>query len=119
MRLLANENFPRVAILALRELGHDVFWVAEGCPSVRDQLVLDLAVQESRVLLTLDKDFGELAFRQGLPATCGIVLFRMTPVPSLVAESARLVFAENADFVGKFVVVEHGRIRERRLPERK
>jgi predicted nuclease of predicted toxin-antitoxin system len=116
MRVLANENLPRIAVEALRSLGHDVLWIAEDCPSVRDEHVLDLAVRESRVLLTHDKDFGELAFRQGLPATSGVVLLRVAPIPSLVAELARKAFSERADFRGKFVVVEEGRIRERPLP---
>jgi predicted nuclease of predicted toxin-antitoxin system len=94
MRLLANENFPSVAVEVLRSLGHDVLWVAENCPSVRDEYVLDLAVRESRVLLTQDKDFGELAFRRGLPATSGIVLLRLLPIPSLVAEFARKALGE-------------------------
>lgn len=81
MRLLANENLPRVAVDMLRLLGHDVLWIAEECPSVRDEYVLDLAVRESRVLLTQDKDFGELAFRRGLPATSG------GRAPSLGADS--------------------------------
>jgi predicted nuclease of predicted toxin-antitoxin system len=116
MRLLANENFPRVAVEALRALGHDVPWVAEDCPSARDESVLELAVRGSRVLLTQDKDFGELAFRQGLPSRCGIVLFRIVPIPGRVAEIARKVLGQGADFSGKFVVVEEGRIRERTLP---
>ena len=116
MRLLADENFPRLAIEMLRSLGHDVLWVAETCPSAKDEHVLDLAVRESRVLLTQDKDFGELAFRRGLPATSGVVLLRVTPVPSLVTELARKAFSAHTDFRGKFVVVEEGRIRERTLP---
>ncbi|MBI2392261.1 MAG: DUF5615 family PIN-like protein [Deltaproteobacteria bacterium] len=60
MRLLANENFPRQAVEALRAAGHDVAWVVEGTPSVEDRSVLQQAVAEERVLVTLDKDFGEL-----------------------------------------------------------
>jgi predicted nuclease of predicted toxin-antitoxin system len=116
MRLLANENFPRAAVEVLRAQGHDVLWIVENCPSVEDEYVLDLAVRESRVLLTQDKDFGELAFRRGLPATSGIVLFRVAPVPDSVAELAGKAFRDNVDFRGKFVVVEDGRVRERPLP---
>jgi predicted nuclease of predicted toxin-antitoxin system len=116
MRVLANENLPRIAVEALRSLGHDVLWIAEDCPSVRDEHVLDLAVRESRTLLTHDKDFGELAFRQGLPATSGVVLLPVAPIPSLVAELASRAFSERADFRGKFVLVEEARIRERPLP---
>lgn len=116
MRLLANENFPRVAVEFLRGLGHDVVWVAEHFPSTRDESVLECAAQESRILLTQDKDFGELAFRRGLPAHCGIVLFRLPPIPTLVAEFAQRVFDGSSDFAGKFIVVEEKRVRERPLP---
>jgi predicted nuclease of predicted toxin-antitoxin system len=115
MRLLANENFPRVAVEALRLLGHDVSWAAEDCPSARDESVLALAERDSRILLTQDKDFGELALHRRLPASCGIVLFRVAPVPSLVADLASRVFHQGVDFSGKFVVVEEGRIREKSL----
>jgi predicted nuclease of predicted toxin-antitoxin system len=116
MRLLANENFPRAAVEALRASGHDVLWAAEDCASARDEDVLALAVRESRILLTQDKDFGELAFHRGLPAPCGIVLFRVPPVPGLVTEYARRVLDAEVDCRGLFVVVEEGRVRERPLP---
>jgi predicted nuclease of predicted toxin-antitoxin system len=116
MRLPANENLPRAAVEALRASGHDVLWAAEDCVSARDEYVLDLAVRESRILLTQDKDFGELAFHRGLPASCGIVLLRIPPVPGLVTEYVRRVFDSKVDYRGLFVVVEEGRIRERPLP---
>jgi predicted nuclease of predicted toxin-antitoxin system len=118
MRLLANENFPRVAVEALRALGHDVPWVTEDCPSTKDEYVLELAVRESRVLLTQDTDFGELAFHRGLPESSGIVLFRLAPVPGLVTDYALKVIDRHADFRGLFVTVEEGRVRERSLTVR-
>jgi predicted nuclease of predicted toxin-antitoxin system len=80
MRFLANENFPGDAVAALRAAGHDVVWVRASAPGTKDQDVLAWTVREMRVLLTFDKDFGELAWSTGLPATSGIVLFRM-PMP--------------------------------------
>jgi predicted nuclease of predicted toxin-antitoxin system len=77
MRFLANENFPGEAVTALQTTGHDVSWVRVLAPGMNDHDVLAWAVRESRVLLTFDKDFGELAWSRGLPATCGIVLFRI------------------------------------------
>jgi predicted nuclease of predicted toxin-antitoxin system len=116
MRLLANEKLPREAVLALRAAGHDVAWAAEDCPSVADASVLAQAVREARVLLTQDKDFGDLAFRSRLPASCGIVLFRIAPFPDAVSKMAVRVLA-GASFEGRFVVVEEGRLRERPLPD--
>ena len=78
MRLLANENFPGDAVTALREAGHDVAWVRTDAPGSNDQGVLARAQAEDRILVTFDKDFGELAFRTRLPATSGIILFRIT-----------------------------------------
>ena len=75
-----------------------------------------LAVRENRVLVTQDKDFGELAFRSKLPATCGVVLFRVTPDPAVVAALALRAFSGTSDFRGRFVVIEETRIRERELP---
>jgi len=89
MKILANENLPRLAVEDLRALGHDVLWVAESSPALTDRDVLDLAVRERRVLLTMDKDFGELAFRSKLPADCGIVLVRVPPIPTQVVHACR------------------------------
>ena len=77
MNFLANENFPRDAVDALRALGHDVAWVRTDAPGSTDPQVLARAVAEARILLTFDKDFGDLAFLAGLPTGCGIVLFRL------------------------------------------
>ena len=77
---------------------------------------MESAFREQREFIAADKDFGELAFRSRLPATCGVVLFRVTPDPAVVAAIAIRAFAGAPDFRGKFVVVEANRIRERQLP---
>ena len=77
MRFLADENMPGPAVAALRDLGHDVLWIKELMPGAEDPVVLALAQREARVVVTADTDFGELAFRSGLPAQCGIVLVRL------------------------------------------
>jgi predicted nuclease of predicted toxin-antitoxin system len=116
MRVLANENIPQVAVAALRSAGHDVSWVSEDAPSTADADVLAHASAEARVLVTMDKDFGELAFRAGLPAHCGIVLVRIPPLPSRVAEVLVRELGGDADFAGKFVVIEAAGLRVRPLP---
>jgi predicted nuclease of predicted toxin-antitoxin system len=79
MTFLADENFPRLAVEALRQAGLDVLWMAEENPGASDDEVLAQSVSTGRILLTFDKDFGELAYRRNLPSHCGIVLFRLTP----------------------------------------
>jgi hypothetical protein len=117
MRFLADQNFPRRAILALRAAGHDVAWIEEDLPGASDEVILARAEAEGRVLLTFDKDFGELAFQAGLPATCGIVLFRV-PLRRTRSGSAWLatVIHTRSDWSGRFSVIEPGRIRTRDLP---
>ncbi len=117
MRLLANENFPAEAVNALRQRGHDVAWVRTDAPGSSDRVVLARAVAESRILITFDKDFGELAYHAGLPATCGVVLFRISPdSPSRVARAAVTVLEGRTDWRGHFSVVEEHRLRMAHLP---
>jgi hypothetical protein len=74
-------------------------------------------MREQRVLLTFDQDFGELAWRAGLPATCGVVLFRMPmPVAAEIGSTIVAVLTERVDWPGHFSVVQPGRIRMRPLP---
>jgi predicted nuclease of predicted toxin-antitoxin system len=117
MKLLANENFPGLAVDALQEEGHDVVWVRTEAPGSTDEEVLSHARAEDRILLTFDKDFGELAFRSGLPGSTGIVLFRTSlRSPSAVAQIAVRALASRKDWAGHFSVVEENRIRMTPLP---
>jgi hypothetical protein len=97
MRLLANENIPGAAVSALQAAGRDVVWVRAEAPGTSDRDVPAWAVREHRILLTFDKDFGELAKGSGLPTTCGVVLFRIPmPKPGDVGQRlADLITARN------------------------
>lgn len=68
MRVLADENLPGRLVAALRSDGHDVMWVRTKAPGSDDPTVLAMAAAERRILVTFDKDFGELAANFGLPA---------------------------------------------------
>lgn len=117
MRLLANENFPKEAVEALQHHRHDVVWVRTQCPGISDREVLSLAQSENRILLTFDKDFGELAFRAGFPATSGVILFRILPrSPGSVARVAVAALNDRLDWEGHFSVVTEDRIRMTPLP---
>jgi predicted nuclease of predicted toxin-antitoxin system len=117
MRILANENFPGDAVTALRGRGHDVAWIHSDAPGSSDVEVLACAQAESRILITFDKDFGELAFRFGLPASSGIVLFRISaPSSAHVAQVAVAALESPMDWAGNFAVVEDDRIRITSLP---
>jgi predicted nuclease of predicted toxin-antitoxin system len=117
MQLLANENFPLDAIVALREAGHDVVWIREDARGIHDDKVLQRAQEENRIVVTFDKDFGELAFRSKLPAQSGVILFRITPTsPQYIAQTAVQALATRDNWAGNFSVVENDRIRMTSLP---
>lgn len=117
MRLLANENFPLDAVIALRENGHDVAWIREDARGSADEQVLARAQQEQRILITFDKDFGELAFHSKLPANNGVILFRISaPSSQYIAKATVQALAARTDWVGHFSVIEDNRIRMTPLP---
>ena len=116
MRFLANENFPGTAVAALIASGHDVVWVRNAAPGMSDPDVLAWAIRDERILLTFDKDFGELARASALPSACGVVLFRLpTPNPSDIGPLLSNLVTSRDDWAGHFSVIEPGRIRMRAL----
>jgi predicted nuclease of predicted toxin-antitoxin system len=121
MRILADENIPRCVVEALRRENHDAAWVPEDAPGAADHKVLARAHDERRLLLTFDKDFGELAFRKGLPASsCGVILLRGGAVsPARLAEKVAAVPRSRSDWAGHFSVIEEDRVRMTPLPAQK
>lgn len=81
MKFLADECCDALLVAGLRGDGHHVAYVMEFAPGRPDEWVLQQAAAEDRILLTEDKDFGNLVVRLGLPAY-GIVLLRMNPADS-------------------------------------
>lgn len=75
-KFLAKENVPTEAVELARLNGLDLAWIREIAQGADDDAVLALAFTEGRVLVTFDKDFGDMAFREGKQATCGVVLLR-------------------------------------------
>jgi predicted nuclease of predicted toxin-antitoxin system len=116
MHFLANENFPLDAVEALRQQEHDVVWIRTESTGISDPEVLSRAQAEDRILLTFDKDFGELAFRTKLSAASGIVLFRITaPSSAVVAQKVAAAITLRDDWAGHFSVVEDDKVRMRLL----
>lgn len=118
MRLLADENVPVSAVRALRTDGHDVVWMTEANPGSNDLAVLDRARLEARILLTLDRDFGELIFLRGALAPPGLVFVRMVPPDAmrLVTALRWLVSEAGVPLEGRFVVLDVNGARFRPLP---
>ena len=75
MRFLADESCDFAVVRVLRDAGHSVRAVAELSPRAEDPKVMDLAVREKTILLTEDKDFGQLVFAAGRQ-TVGVIFTR-------------------------------------------
>lgn len=116
MRFLADENFPSAAVAALRDVGHDIVSVGVAAPGASDADVLAWTAREGRIILTFDKDFGELARTSKLPSPCGVVLFRI-PLsrPGDAARRLGDLLGSRDDWAGHFSVIEPGRVRMRIL----
>ncbi len=95
--------------------------ITEDSPGIKDQEVLRRAVTEKRVILTFDRDYGELIYKRKLPVPEGIIYFRFDPVtPEEPGEYlCKLLKIYGAFWKGKFTTVERGRIRQRALPRKK
>jgi len=112
MRWLADENIHKAIVQALREVGHDVVSIAEFAPQTEDNHVADLAWRERRIVLTEDKDFGEITFKDQRESS-GIVLLRFT-LPLWQAKWRRLtqVIASQGDaLASQFTVIDETRTR--------
>ncbi|HEY3777723.1 MAG TPA: DUF5615 family PIN-like protein [Rhizomicrobium sp.] len=115
IRLLADENVSRLVAERLRDTGFDVTSV--GSTGAADTEVLTIAARENRILITEDRDFGELVIHQRLEVP-GIVLLGLDRLSNAAeAEHVAAIVSTNADRLsGNLVVIEPGRIRLRPLP---
>jgi len=113
---LVDESTGSAVVEYLRSIGHDVLAVAESMPQADDQDILARALSEGRVLVTNDKDFGDLIFRSG-QAHHGILLLRLHDERSVNrVRVVKAVVERYADrLVGHFAVATEGGVRIRPL----
>jgi hypothetical protein len=117
-KFLADENVPGDAVEAARQAGHDVAGIVESSPSVSDDAVLAVSLAQRRVLVTFGKDLGELVFRHGKSATCGVVLVRpRLRNPDYLARFTVAVLEQAVPWEGNFSVAREGRLRVVPLPD--
>jgi predicted nuclease of predicted toxin-antitoxin system len=116
VRWLADECVAAPLVAFLRADGHDVLYVAEAAAGLSDADVVALAVRDRRLLLTEDKDFGDLVFRRERVVP-GVVLMRINP-ENPVLKAMRLAAAVERygeGLFGRYMVIEEGRFRSRLL----
>lgn len=95
MNIFVDENIAAQIVKRLREDGHNVRYTVQG-QGIADNVVLDTANKEQALLLTDDKDFGELVIRHR-QGTSGVILVRLAGLPN----------ARRAEIVAQ-VIREHG-----------
>ena len=117
MRFLADESCDFAIVRALRFAGFDVAAVVDISPRALDQAVIDMAVQQDRILVTEDKDFGQLVYASGQPSA-GVILLRFPAgVRSQMAAAVLELLRRYGDtLAGGFAVVQPGRSRVTRNP---
>jgi predicted nuclease of predicted toxin-antitoxin system len=114
MKIVADEGVDRQVVEGLRRDKHEVSYIAEFAPGMSDYEVLAAANDKGAILLTADKDFGELVFRLNR-AACGVVLMRLEGLPpdmksTIVATAIR---EHGPQMFGAFSVITSGAIRIR------
>jgi predicted nuclease of predicted toxin-antitoxin system len=117
MLFLADESCDFAVVRALRAVGHDVVAIAETAPQTDDVDVIALAVSEGRVLLTEDKDFGQLVYA-GLHPSSGVILIRFPQsarwaLPEIICNTVQK-YEERLK--GAFVVLRPNQVRLGRSP---
>ena len=118
MKLLLDQHVYAVTARFLNDLGHDVVPVARvGLSQAEDEEILRVAQEQSRILVTRDRDFGNLVFVRALGA--GVLYLRILPSTqnAVHAELERVLSAYTEEELTRaFVVIEAGGHRIRRLP---
>jgi predicted nuclease of predicted toxin-antitoxin system len=116
MHWLANENVPSASVLRLQASGEVVAYVVEDARAIADTEVLEWARREQRIILTFDRDYGELNYRRRLPVPSGVVYFRLPPVDPGDAGSRVLEWiAAGYTLEGLYTVVDQRQVRQRQL----
>lgn len=120
MRFLIDECLSRSLVEALREAGHDVRFLREEGRGKSDASILAEAVQEGRIVVSEDSDFGLLAVRDRQPAV-GIVLVKSSafewPAPRLASHVLDVICELGENLNGHWTKIEPGRVRQRRLEQ--
>ncbi len=117
MRFLADENVPLPSIRLLREAGLDIEAVGELAPGAPDVQVLSQAASSGRILITFDRDFGELIYSRNAPVPRGVIYVRVLPAsPEEPAQLLQdLIAMPDIQLLDRFTVLERERVRQRPL----
>ncbi len=115
MSFLANENFPRPSTIILREKGFSIKSIQEDSPGISDEEVIKIALEFNLIILTFDRDYGELIFKYSKDNPPSVVFFREKGnTPDFAGLTLiNLLEETKISLSGAFTVVEDKSIRQR------
>jgi predicted nuclease of predicted toxin-antitoxin system len=117
IKFLANENFPFPSIKLLRSNGFEVLSIGEEYSGISDEQVLKIAVEKKLVILTFDRDYGELIFKYMKENPPAVIYFRTKGEHPTYSGKVLIELLRKPEFklIGFFTVIEETGIRQRKL----
>ena len=115
IKLLANENFPLTSTKFLRSLGFDVLAIGENYSGIKDIEIMEIAIQENRTILTFDRDYGELIFKNNIKPPGNVIYLRFKEFSALFPGQLirELLEREHFSVFNALTVVDGSGIRQR------
>ncbi len=117
IKLLSDENFPLVSVKILEERTYDVLSILRSFSGISDREIILLANKEKRLILTFDRDFGQLIFKEGLIPENGIFYFRLQDFSA--SEPAYFVLdileKSKLEVANTMIVIERNFIRQKKF----
>jgi predicted nuclease of predicted toxin-antitoxin system len=121
LKIVADEGIEKPVVVKLRAEGHHVIYIAEIAQGAPDIDVLALSHQEEALLITFDKDFGDLIFHQHYQSR-GVVLVRL-PDELSSSEKANIIVdvinTHGEKLFGAFTVITSSKIRVINFPPKR
>jgi len=109
---LADENIPLSVIQQLRKEGYSIISVIEEFKSSSDKKIVELSSKNEWIIITFDKDFGELIYKQESNKPFGIILLRVTPKsPKYILQILEWLLGTSISFEGNFIIVKEDKVR--------
>lgn len=115
MKFIANENIPFEVVINLRKAGYNLIRIDEIKKGLSDDEVIKLTNKENGILITFDKDFGELVFKKRM-LVGGIILIRIKPKNiSYIFDRILYLLNSNIEIKRNFIVLEEDKIRIKQI----
>lgn len=115
MKFLVDENSPKTIVEMLRNWGYDLLWIREYHRGMTDDEIIHLSISQKLVILTFDKDFGELIYRAKIKNVPGVILVRISDNRACIEILSRFLNDYGNALEGNFFVLTDKKIRRRNL----